>query len=138
MLRKYKNSEFAIFHIRKEPTEIEAIKIIRQYIIQTEKINDDTILAEYFNTAEEFLEAEPLNAPATYQDSEKAAKIAEYKAVTLNNNNFNDKWSNKTLGELFEANDREFIERAKKEMKNEYIKERIIFLDKELNGKWTS
>lgn len=129
MLRKYKNSYVGILNIT-----VEAAINSQKYYVQTEKINDTTFFAEWFNRLEN-ADFEPLNAPATYQDNEKQAKIDEYKAITLNTNSFNDKWSGHTLGELFEANDREFIERAKKEMKNEYIKERIIFLDKELNGK---
>ena len=135
MLRKYKHSFISVYHAhRVDEQSDEPI-----YIIQTERISDELILIEYFyydsdSTCSE-IDFEPLNAPATYQDNEKQAKIDEYRAIILNDNAFNDKWSNKTLGELFQANDREFIERAKKEMKNKYIQEKIIFLDKELNGK---
>lgn len=135
MLRKYKNSQIVILYLSKNIT-YESVSIIDdKFIIQTDKVSDYIILAEFFKNLEDFENAEPISTAVINQNTEKEAKIAEYKAVTLNQNNFNDKWSNHTLGELFQANDREFIDRAKKEMKNEYIKERIIFLDKELNGK---
>lgn len=130
MLRKFEDSFITSVHPHRLGTE----PLKNYYIIQTERISDECVIIEYFDLKNKFTR-NLFNKNNEIQDNEKQAKIDEYKAITLNTNNFNDKWSGHTLGELFEANDREFIERAKKEMKNEYIKERIIFLDKELNGK---
>ena len=122
MLRKFKNSSIALI-------EYGTMVIGMNYwdsLIQCEKLTDTLMLVEYANDFDSLID---FKMSTSTSQSEEQQKIAEYRAITLNTNAFNGKWGGKTLGELFDANDREFIEKAIKEMKNEYIREKIVFLE---------
>lgn len=64
------------------------------------------------------------NKPVSESD-----KIAEYRAVVLNKDPFG-KYSGKTLGEIIDANDEQWLDKVVKTMKNDYIRTRIEFLQK--------
>lgn len=66
--------------------------------------------------------------PARKPESE-SDKIAEYRAVVLNKDPFG-KYSGKTLGEIIDANDEQWLDKVVKTMKNDYIRTRIEFLQK--------
>ena len=66
--------------------------------------------------------------PARKPESE-SDKIAEYRAVVLNKDPFG-KYSGKTLGEIIDANDEQWLDKVVKTMKNDYIRQRIEFLQK--------
>lgn len=119
MLRKYKNSSVALIDINLGMCDWDSL-------IQCEKISDNLLLVEFATDFDGLIDFKML--PTTSQNEEQQ-KINEYRAIVLNNNGFNGKWSGKTLGELFDANDREFIDKAIREMKNEYIREKIVFLE---------
>lgn len=122
MLRKFKNSYVATYNI------IDLNRVFctgELQIVQTEKLTDELILVESVDNWENLDE---LKMSQTKSQSEEQSKIDEYRAIVLNSNQFNGKWSNKTLGELFDAKDTEFIDKAIHEMKNEYIRTRIEFL----------
>ena len=125
MLRKFKNS-YIDFVTMLEFKEI----AFKQFVIQTEKFSDDIIEVEYCNYEDELVELRV--ASTSKSQSQEDDKINEYRAVVLNNNAFNGKWSGKTLGEVFDAKDYEFIDNAIKNMRNEYIRERIEFLRSKL------
>lgn len=121
MLRKYKNSIIYVYKI----SELNEQFLWENFIIQTEKLTDELILVEYSASSDDLID---FKMSQTTSQQEEQAKIDEYRAVVLNNNQFNGKWSGKTIGDIFDAKDTEFIDKAIKEMKNEYIRTRIEFL----------
>ena len=121
MLRKFKNS--AINFVTLEDYKTISFKY---FVIQTEKFSDSIVEVEYCNYEDELVELRV--ASTSKSQAQEDDKITEYRAIVLNNNAFNGKWSGKTLGEVFDAKDYEFIDNAIKNMRNEYIRERIEFL----------
>lgn len=122
MLRKYKNSKIYVYNILYLNNVLAGGEC---EIVQTEKLTDELILVE---SVDNWDNLDELKMSQTKSQSEEQVKIDEYRAIVLNSNQFNGKWSNKTLGELFDAKDTEFIDKAIHEMKNEYIRTRIEFL----------
>lgn len=58
-------------------------------------------------------------------------KINEYMAVEIRNDPFG-RYTGKTLGDIFNAQDEKWIDRCIKEMRNDYIKDRVIYLKENL------
>ena len=121
MLRKYKNSSVTLIEIGLGARGMQDW----DSVIQTEKITDTLLLVEYANDFDDLID---FKMSQSTSQSDEQAKIDEYRAVVLNANQFNGKWGNHTIGEIFDANDTEFIDKAIREMKNEYIRTRIEYL----------
>lgn len=103
------------------------------FFIQSEKINDNLLLLEICKP-DEICDLIPFsttgaNNGTLQQNTYSDDKIKEYSDVVLNNDPFY-KYSGSTLGAIIEAKDVNWINKALKEMRNEYIKSRIEYLAK--------
>lgn len=102
------------------------------FIIQIEEVGDN-IVVEHCHK-EDILDLQPfttnLRDVATAHKGDRD-KINEYMAVELRNDPFG-RYSGKTLGDIFMANDTKWIERCIAEMRNDYIKDRVIYLKENL------
>ena len=128
MIRKFINSD----------VDLVAIGMIKGFasdifFIQNEKVNDDFQLIESC-LKENVCELIPFSTQGisngnitqnTYSDE----KIEEYGHTILNNDPF-FKYSGHELKDIIEAKDVAWINKALKEMRNEYIKTRIEYLAK--------
>ena len=129
MRRLFVNSEFKIVDI----DTLDRFGLEKKYIIAVERIGEDYI-CEYCQQ-DEVVDLIPFDTvvnsgqkPARKPESE-SDKIAEYRAVILNKDPFG-KYSGKTLGEIIDANDEQWLDKVVKTMKNDYIRQRIEFLQK--------
>lgn len=130
MLRKYINSVIEIIDLEK------AILNHNAFIIQTETINEHTLLLEYC-PSDEICDLIPFttNIQANNKVEEKQdtdAQIDEYRELVLNNDPL-QKYSGHKLGEIIDAKDKNWIKNYIDITKNAYIKERITFLAKHYN-----
>ena len=135
MIRKFLNSKIEIFGIN---YNIEDSARINNdiFFIQNEKMNEDFQLIEYC-FKDEILDLIPFSTMGANNNTIKQNtfdddKIKEYSEIVLNNDPF-FKYSGSTLGAIIEAKDKNWINRALKEMRNEYIKTRIEYLAKAFN-----
>lgn len=135
MIRKFLNSKIEIFGINYNIED--SAKINNDiFFIQNEKMNEDFQLIEYC-FKDEILDLIPFstigaNNGTIKQNTYSDDKIKEYSEIVLNNDPF-FKYSGSTLGAIIEAKDKNWINRALKEMRNEYIKTRIEYLAKAFN-----
>ena len=135
MIRKFLNSRIEIITIKSPDYEFQALAP-DVFFIQEEKINDNIFVLETCLKSEicdliPFSTAGANNGTIkqnTYSDE----KIKEYSEIVLNNDPF-CKYSGATLGAIIEAKDVNWINKALKEMRNEYIKTRIEYLAKAYN-----
>lgn len=123
MLRKYTNSKISIF-------EINLLKGFEDYcfVIQTETVGDKLLIEWCKNS--EILDLQPflmVTPQGTKTASFDNSKYDEYISVVINNDPF-CKYSGKTLGDIFTAQDKKWIDKAIQEMRNNYIKDRVIYL----------
>ena len=132
MKRLFVNSEVVILPTNAENIVSSLSKI--KYIIQLEKLEEELYFVEHCNQ-DEVVDLIPFDTvvnsgqkPARKPESE-SDKIAEYRAVVLNKDPFG-KYSGKTLGEIIDANDEQWLDKVVKTMKNDYIRQRIEFLQK--------
>lgn len=131
MIRKFLNSDVEIVKM----TEIKRF-VPDVFFIQNEKINDDLQFVETCLKSE-ICDLIPFsimgaNNGTIKQNTFDDDKIKEYSEIVLNNDPF-FKYSGSTLGAIIEAKDKNWINRALKEMRNEYIKTRIEYLAKAFN-----
>ena len=135
MIRKFLNSRVEIIQLISPDFEFKGLAP-DVFFIQHEKITDNLIVVETCLKSE-ICDLIPFSTTGasngtikqnTYNDE----KIKEYSDVVLNNDPFY-KYSGATLGEIIEAKDVNWINRALKEMRNEYIKTRIEYLAKAFN-----
>ena len=136
MIRKFLNSRVEVLGITYSSQDNALINNPETFFIQNEKINDDFQIIEYC-FKNEICDLIPLSITGasngtikqnTYSDE----KIKEYSEIVLNNDPFY-KYSGATLGAIIEAKDVNWINKALKEMRNEYIKTRIEYLAKAYN-----
>lgn len=103
---------------------------INDFIIQAEQVGDIILVEHCANDqVTELIKFDALSGiikPVEPKQND-AEKIAEYRDVVLKNDPF-QKYSGKKLGEIMDANDDKWVDLCLKNMKNEYIRERIKFL----------
>ena len=134
MVRKFLNSDIAIDEPKQLKTDFELTDNI--FLIQSEKLNDDYIMYEWCDK-KDVCDLIPFsttgaNNGTIKQNTYSDEKIKEYSEIVLNNDPFY-KYSGATLGAIIEAKDVNWINKALKEMRNEYIKTRIEYLAKAYN-----
>lgn len=128
MLRKFLNSEIEILDFNTTKGFIDDV-----FVIQSEKLTENLCLFETCLKSE-ICDLIPFstigaNNGTIQQNTYSDEKIKEYSDVVLNNDPFY-KYSGQTLGAIIEAKDVNWINKALKEMRNEYIKIRIEYLAK--------
>lgn len=129
MKRLFVNSEFKIVDI----DTLDRFGLEKKYIIAIDIIGDDYI-CEYCQQ-DEVVDLIPFDTVVnsgqklSRKPESESDKIAEYRAVVLNKDPFG-KYSGKTLGEIIDANDEQWLDKVVKTMKNDYIRQRIEFLQK--------
>lgn len=131
MIRKFLNS-----HI--ELLDMNIIKGFDEkvFFIQSEKITDNLVIFETCMKSE-ICDLIPFstmgaNNGTIKQNTYSDEKIKEYSEIILNSDPFY-KYSGARLGAIIEAKDVNWINKALKEMRNEYIKTRIEYLAKAYN-----
>lgn len=136
MIRKFLNSRVEVLGITYSSQDNALINNSETFFIQNEKINDDFQIIEYCFKSE-ICDLIPFsttgaNNGTIKQNTYSDEKIKEYSEIVLNNDPFY-KYSGATLGAIIEAKDVNWINKALKEMRNEYIKTRIEYLAKAYN-----
>lgn len=99
------------------------------YVIQVEIIGN-LILHEYCRDYEiaDLIPFNSLTLPAAQKEEENHFdKVDEYRAVVLNNDPL-FKYNDTPLGDIFDKHDADWINKALRVMKNEFIKTRIKYL----------
>ena len=100
------------------------------FVIQAEKVGE-YIFIEYCQQDEvvDLIPFDVVNNGQKQQPKKQSddEKIAEYRNVILNKDPFG-KYSGKTLGEIVDSGDDQWIEKVLKNMKNDYIRTRLEFL----------
>lgn len=96
---------------------IEYDNLILQMITHEET---DTIVVEYVSKLEE----EMFNEPKSRTDID----FENYLDTTLNKDPFGGKYSGMKLRAIFEAGDKQWLSTALKELKNEFIKDRLQYI----------
>lgn len=132
MIRKFLNSKIEFIEI-KSPNFDFAGLATNIFFIQSEKINDDLLLIETCDKSDvmdliPFSTTGASNGKIT-QNTYSDEKIEEYSQIILNSDPFY-KYSGCKLKEIIDAKDVNWIQRAMKEMRNEYIRTRIEYLAK--------
>lgn len=126
MIRKYENSKITI--LNKEQLESFPTNIF--YIIQINEICGLSIL-EIINNDDKnkLVLVSNNNAEKTTikPEEKKDPKIEEYRRVILNSDPFG-KFSGKTLGQIIDANDYDWLDKCRSQMQNNFIKSRIEYL----------
>ena len=135
MIRKFLNSRIDIMELKSPNYEFAGLAP-DTFFIQEEKINDNMIILETCKNAE-VMDLIPFSTMGANNNTIKENtfdddKIKEYSEIVLNNDPF-FKYSGSKLGVIIEARDINWIQRALKEMRNEYIKTRIEYLAKAFN-----
>lgn len=134
MIRKFLNSDIAIDEPKQLRTNFELTDNI--FLIQSEKLNDDYVLYEWCYK-KDVCDLIPFsttgaNNGTIKQNTYSDEKIEEYSEIILNNDPFY-KYSGSKLGDIIKLKDMNWINKALKEMRNEYIKTRIEYLAKAYN-----
>lgn len=129
MIRKYINSNIKILKgvSMIEPDGLEVL-LSSIYIIQVEPQLDNLII-EYCMQGEQ-IELIPFTANMSTPKQEPQGdihKVEEYRGVVINRDPFG-KYSDCTLGEVFDNKDIVWINKAIREMRNEWLKDRIVYL----------
>lgn len=131
MLRKYINSEMLFLDAK---ILANTPKIEEQYlIIQTERISDTIVLAETIRRNDIF-DLIPFGSLTTTPTNNKTQQVDEnlvydYRETIINNDPFG-KYSGEKIGKIFDLGDSGWIKNAIKNMKNQYIKDRVSYLAK--------
>jgi len=137
MIRKFLNSTIEILQL-KSPDYKFAGLAPDTFFIQEEKINDNMIILESCKNAEvmdliPFTTSGIVKAPTNQNNSlYDDATINEYGEIVLNNDPFY-KYSGCKLKEIILKKDIDWIQRALREMRNEYIRTRIEYLARAFN-----
>lgn len=123
MIRKYLNSIITMTE-----TKMFAPAVERGFIIQIEMLGEYVI----FEWCEESEKIDLIPFTTNYREAQSAPKgdahkAEEYLSVEIRNDPFG-KYTGKTLADIFNAKDTRWIERCIEQMRNDYIKDRVIYL----------
>lgn len=140
MIRKYINSKVILIKGVSiiEEKVIEDI-ISNKFIIQVEPQMDNLII-EYCESAQ-IVDLIPFTSNISTPRQEPQGdlhKVEEYREVVINNDPFG-KYAGHSLGEIFDAQDVNWINRCIKDMRNDYIKSRVEYLKdhyKKVGAQW--
>lgn len=140
MIRKYINSKVILIKGVSiiEEKVIEDI-INNKFIIQVEP-QMDNLIVEYCESAQ-IVDLIPFTSNISTPRQEPQGdlhKVEEYREVVINNDPFG-KYGGHSLGEIFDAQDINWINRCIKDMRNDYIKSRVEYLKdhyKKVGAQW--
>lgn len=140
MIRKYINSNVKLIRGISiiEEKIIEDI-INNKYIIQVEP-QMDNLIVEYCDKSE-IVDLIPFTSNISTPRQEPQGdlhKVEEYREVVINNDPFG-KYSGYAIGDIFDAQDINWINRCIKDMRNDYIKSRVEYLKdhyKKVGAQW--
>lgn len=124
MKRLFLNSKFCTMHR-------ENLLKFNAFIIQIDVINQDLTIIEYCESNEvcdliPFTSATLGNTPQE-QPKKQFDKVEEYRNEVLNNDPWG-KYNDTKLGDIFDKQDANWIDKALKSMRNTYIKSRLEYL----------
>ena len=105
--------------------EIENQNLILQivnvpFVRDSSTIDNDYFIIEYISKLEETMTDEP--------KSKHDIDFENYLETTINKDPFGGKYSGMKLRTIFEQGDKQWLETALKEMKNEFIKDRLKYI----------
>lgn len=140
MIRKYINSKVILI----KGVSIIEEKIIEdiinnKFIIQVEP-QMDNLIVEYCENAQ-IVDLIPFTSNISTPRQEPQGdlhKVEEYREVVINNDPFG-KYSGYAIGDIFDAQDINWINRCIKDMRNDYIKSRVEYLKdhyKKVGAQW--
>lgn len=140
MIRKYINSKVILI----KGVSIIEEKIIEdiinnKFIIQVEP-QMDNLIVEYCESAQ-MVDLIPFTSNMSTPRQEPQGdlhKVEEYREVVINNDPFG-KYSGYAIGDIFDAQDINWINRCIKDMRNDYIKSRVEYLKdhyKKVGAQW--
>ena len=140
MIRKYINSK-VIFIKGVSIIEEKIIEdvINNKFIIQVEPQMDNLII-EYCESTQ-MVDLIPFTSNMSTPRQEPQGdlhKVEEYREVVINNDPFG-KYSGYDIGDIFDAQDINWINRCIKDMRNDYIKSRVEYLKdhyKKVGAQW--
>lgn len=140
MIRKYINSKITAFRIAETDGEMIRDLQNKYFIIQIDLPTNHCAIVEYCEYSE-IVDLIPFtsNIPTPRQEPQgDLHKVEEYREVVINNDPFG-KYGGHSLGEIFDAQDINWINRCIKDMRNDYIKSRVEYLKdhyKKVGAQW--
>lgn len=130
MIRKFINSKLILIDLE----QIEDVELDNKMflVIQTERVNEKYILVEKIER-ENLCDLIQLTSVISTQkqntqNEDFDEKLEEYRSVILNKDPFG-KYSGVSLGEIFDKKDITWIMQCVNNMKNEFIRERVAYLE---------
>lgn len=127
MIRKFINSKMEII-----PLDTSFMGTNDYIVLQIENLGNNFAIVEFIEN-NEICDLIPLTAvvgttKSQTQNADFDEKLEEYRSVILNKDPFG-KYSGASLGEIFDNKDINWINQCLKNMKNEYIRERVAYLN---------
>ena len=139
MIRKYINSKIK-YIIDENDVEYLFAEENKFFIIQVEPSINQSLIVEYCESAQ-MVDLIPFTSNITTPRQEPQGdlhKVEEYREVVINNDPFG-KYSGYAIGDIFDAQDINWINRCIKDMRNDYIKSRVEYLKdhyKKVGAQW--
>lgn len=139
MIRKYINSKMK-YIIDENDVEYLFAEENKFFIIQVEPSINNCLIVEYCESAQ-MVDLIPFTSNISTPRQEPQGdlhKVEEYREVVINNDPFG-KYAGHSLGEIFDAQDVNWINRCIKDMRNDYIKSRVEYLKdhyKKVGAQW--
>lgn len=139
MIRKYINSKIK-YIIDENDVEYLFAEENKFFIIQVEPSINESLIVEYCESAQ-MVDLIPFTSNISTPRQEPQGdlhKVEEYREVVINNDPFG-KYGGHSLGEIFDAQDINWINRCIKDMRNDYIKSRVEYLKdhyKKVGAQW--
>lgn len=123
--RLNKNSKLKVFVLTNGTmgeaiAEILNIESSNSLVLQVALISGTCLIIEYISKLEETMIDEP--------KSKHDIDFENYLETTINKDPFGGKYSGMKLKTIFEQGDKQWLETALKEMKNEFIKDRLKYI----------
>lgn len=123
--RLNKNSKLKVFILTNGTmgdaiAEILNIESSNSLVLQVALISGTCLIIEYISKLEETMIDEP--------KSKHDIDFENYLETTINKDPFGGKYSGMKLKTIFEQGDKQWLETALKEMKNEFIKDRLKYI----------
>lgn len=139
MIRKYINSKIK-YIIDENDVEYLFAEENKFFIIQVEPSINNSLIVEYCESAQ-MVDLIPFTSNISTPRQEPQGdlhKVEEYREVVINNDPFG-KYSGYAIGDIFDAQDINWINRCIKDMRNDYIKSRVEYLKdhyKKVGAQW--
>lgn len=139
MIRKYINSKIK-YIIDENDVEYLFSEENKFFIIQVEPSINNSLIVEYCESAQ-MVDLIPFTSNMSTPRQEPQGdlhKVEEYREVVINNDPFG-KYSGYAIGEIFDAQDINWINHCIKDMRNDYIKSRVEYLKdhyKKVGAQW--